>query len=85
MKAITLRNIPPQLAKTLEKEAKASDTSLNKTVIRLLERATGLLPRPGRRRYHDLDELAGSWTPQEACEFERELADQRKIDPELWG
>ncbi len=84
MKAITVRNLPPELAAILEKEARATDTSLNKTVIRLLEKATGLLPRPGRRRYHDLDGLAGSWTPDEASEFERELAAQRKIDPELW-
>ncbi len=85
MKAITVRNIPPELATILEKEARASDTSLNKTVIRLLEKATGLLARPGRRRYHDLDDLAGSWTWEEAHEFDRELADQRQIDPELWG
>ncbi len=85
MKAITVRNIPPELAMILEKEARASDTSLNKTVLRLLEKATGLLERPGRRRYHDLDDLAGSWTPKEAREFDRELADQRKIDPGLWG
>ena len=85
MKAITLRNIPPDLATILEKEAKESATSLNKTVIRLLEKATGLLSRPGRHRYHDLDELAGSWTPEEAREFEAELADQRRIDPELWA
>ncbi len=84
MKAITVRNIPPELAAILEKEAQSSDTSLNKTVIRLLEKATGLLRRPGRRRYHDLDDLAGSWSPEEAAEFERALGDQRQIDPELW-
>ena len=85
MKAITVRNIPPELALILEREARASDTSLNKTVIRLLEKATGLLSRPGRRRFHDLDDLAGCWTPDEASEFDRELAGQRKIDPELWS
>ncbi len=84
VKAITVRNIPPELAAILEQEARSSDTSLNKTVIRLLEKATGLLRRPGRRRYHDLDELAGSWTPEEAAEFDSALADQRHIDPELW-
>lgn len=84
MKAITVRNIPPELATILEREARASDTSLNKTVIRLLEKATGLVPRRDRRRYHDLDDLAGSWTPEEAREFESALADQRRIDPELW-
>lgn len=84
MKAITLRNIPPDLESILEKEARTSETSLNKTVIRLLEKATGLWPRSSKRRYHDLDELAGTWTPEQAREFDTELAGQRKIDPELW-
>ena len=34
--------------------------------------------------YHDLDHLAGSWSEQEAAEFDRALAEQRRIDPELW-
>ena len=82
MKVVTLRNVPPDLADRLEQEATTSGTSMNKTVIRLLERATGLARR--RRRHHDLDHLAGSWKAGEAREFERELARQRRIDPELW-
>ncbi len=82
MKAVTLRNVPPELADLLEEEAKATGASMNKTVIRLLERATGIARRT--RRHHDLDHLAGSWTDEEAREFERELARQRRVDPELW-
>lgn len=82
MKAVTLRNVPPELADRLEQEAATNGTSMNKTVIRLLQRATGLARR--RRRHHDLDHLAGSWKKQEAQEFERELNRQRQIDPELW-
>ncbi len=82
MKAVTLRNVPPELADQLEKEAAAAGTSMNKTVIRLLERATGIAGR--RRRHHDLDHLAGSWSAEEAHDFERELARQRRVDPELW-
>ncbi|MCB1057744.1 MAG: hypothetical protein KDD11_19765 [Acidobacteria bacterium] len=84
MKAITVRNIPEELAAVLERQARESHTSLNKTVIRLLEKATGLEPRAGHRRHHDLDALAGSWTPEEAADFDRVLEDQRRIDPELW-
>ena len=85
MKAITLRNIPPQLGEKLEEEATTTGASLNKTVIRLLLKATGLAGRErGTPRFHDLDHLAGTWTPEEAAEFDRVLADQRQIDPELW-
>lgn len=85
MKAITLRNIPPRLGKKLEEEAADAGTSLNKTVIRLLLKATGLSGHErGATRFHDLDHLAGTWTPEEAAQFDRVLAHQRKIDPELW-
>jgi len=36
-------------------------------------------------QYHDdLDHLAGTWSDEEAAEFDAALAEQRKIDPELW-
>lgn len=82
MKAVTLRNVPPDLADRLEKEAASSGTSMNKTVIRLLERAMGTGKR--KRRHHDLDHLAGSWSAEEAQALERELERQRRVDPELW-
>lgn len=34
--------------------------------------------------HHDLDHLAGTWSDEEAAEFDAALAEQRKIDPELW-
>lgn len=85
MKAITLRQIPTELAEIIEREALATGTSLNKTVLRLLEKATGISGNGRRpRRCHDLDELAGSWTTKHAREFDRHLGDQRQIDPDLW-
>lgn len=85
MKAITLRNIPPRLARAIEKTAARSGLSLNKAVIRLLEEGLGLddgLRKP--HLYDDLDELAGSWTAEEAAEFDEALRGMRTIDPELW-
>ena len=35
--------------------------------------------------YHDLDALAGSWTALEASEFDKALAEQRRIDEDLWN
>ena len=85
MKAITLRNIPPELQDRLLEEASESHSSLNKTVLRLLEKATGTTPaKPSKARFHDLDHLAGTWTAEEAAQFEKALAEQRTIDPELW-
>ena len=86
MKAITLRNLPPELEKTVRKEAERRRTSINKAVISLLERKVEghKKKKAGRSSYDDLDTLAGSWSKKEAAEFERALAVQRTIDPELW-
>ncbi|MBI4468208.1 MAG: hypothetical protein HY650_02690 [Acidobacteria bacterium] len=85
MKAITLRGISTELAGYIRRLAVAKGLSVNKVVIGLLEeriRGTGRKER--RRRYHDLDALAGSWSTREAAAFDRALAEQRGLDPEIW-
>jgi len=86
MKAITLRNLPPELAEAVRKEAERKRTSVNKALISLLERkAEGHKKKPAQKRqYDDLDALAGTWTKKEAAEFDKALAAQRTVDPELW-
>lgn len=85
MKAITLRNLPPGVARTVQRRAKQKKTSVNKAVIELLEEsAGGAAKKTAPVRYHDLDHLAGTWTTEEAATFEQLIAEQRPIDPELW-
>jgi len=86
MKAITLRNLPPELAKAVRKEADRQRTSIDRAVISLLERkAEGHKRKKARKPQHqDLDVLAGSWGKKEAAEFDKALAAQRPIDPDLW-
>ncbi|CBK40424.1 conserved protein of unknown function [Nitrospira defluvii] len=85
MKAITLRNLPPEVARTVQRRAKQKKTSVNKAVIELLEEsAGGAAKKTAPVRYHDLDHLAGTWTTEEAATFEQLIAEQRPIDPELW-
>ena len=84
MKAITLRNLPPDLALRIEAEAKRTGASLNATVIRLLKQA--LAPEEAvhtPQRFHDLDHLAGTWTTEEADAFDKYLAESRRVDLEL--
>jgi hypothetical protein len=84
MTAITLRNISPTLQEVIRKRADADGLSLNKTILRMLEEAAGHRPT-GRRLYHDLDHLAGTWSEEEAAAFEAALVEQRAVDPELWA
>jgi hypothetical protein len=85
MGAITVRNLPPELARAIRQKAKQERTSLNRTVISLLEEATGL-GRPAKKvvLHHDLDHLFGCWSKEEYEEFNEALREQRQIDPEMW-
>ena len=85
MKAVTLRNLPPELARIIRRKASEKRTSVNKAVISLLEEGTGLRgTKKDQPLHHDLDALAGSWTKEEAVAFDKALALQRAIDPDLW-
>lgn len=85
MKAITLRNLPPEVAKTVQQRAKQKRTSVNKAVIELLEElAGGNAKKKETVRYHDLDHLIGTWTKKEAEEFDKIIKSFRTIDPDLW-
>ena len=84
MKAITLRNLPAELESAISKRARETGLSINKTVISLLEESIGLRRDKGKIRHHDLDDLSGAWSDEEAEQFDRTLAEQRQIDPETW-
>ncbi len=84
MNAITLRNIPREIQEAIERRARDERLSFNKAVLRMLEEALGLGRGRGDGLHHDLDHLAGTWSQEEADEFDAALAEERRIDPELW-
>ena len=87
MNAITVRNLPPGVAKAVKEKARKEGLSLNKAIVRLLEEATGegSTKRAKPALHHDLDHLFGVWSQEEADEFDASLKEQRSfIDPEMW-
>ncbi len=90
MEVVTLRKIPREVSRRIRRLAAEERTSINRTVIRLLEERLGAQGRPAGAHpsraalYRDLDALAGCWTPEEADAFEEALRPQRAIEPELW-
>jgi len=86
VKQITIRSIPDEVKKTVQKEAAQKGVSLNKAIISLLERAVGTKAEEKKKRvlYDDLDHLAGLWSREEAAQFDKTLKAQRKVDTELW-
>lgn len=83
MKALTIRDIPKEVEKTIKRRAVQKHISLNKAVINLLEEATGKKAKKNKV-YHDLDYLCGSWSKHESQEFNKILRKQRIIDKDLW-
>jgi hypothetical protein len=87
---LTVRGIEPALDQRLRAEAKRRGVSLNRVTLQLLRQSLGLELRPALEAPDavcstDLDHLAGTWTKEDAQEFDRELGALRRIDPELWS
>ena len=84
MKAITLRNLPADLDKAIRRRARGKRVSVNKAVIGLLEEHLTQGQLKQAELHHDLDDLCGSWAEETATAFDRALAKQRTIDPDVW-
>jgi hypothetical protein len=85
MKALTIRNLPKDLAWRIARDARAKKISLNRAAIDLLHAACGGPAAPrSPQEHHDLDALFGVWSPKDLAEFNRSLAAQRVVDSELW-
>ena len=76
----TIRNIPPMMDRELRERAQRERRSLNETVVETLRRGLGI---GGEQPvYDDLDDLVGTWQPDEA--FDRALAEQDTVDEDSW-
>lgn len=75
----TLRNIPPELDRMLKARAKKLGKSVNQVALEALAQSVGT---PLKRR--SLRDMPGSWSKREAAEFDCFLAQERRVDPELW-
>jgi plasmid stability protein len=81
MNQITVRNIPAAVESRLRTMADRLGLSLNQTVIRFLEAATGGRPDAPTR---DLSQIAARWSDREADAFDRATAPFESVDEEVW-
>ena len=77
-KQLTVRNVPDEVGRRLESLSRARGQSVNTIVLQILERAVG----PSERRQRLLK--YATWSSEDLAEFRELLADQRRIDEELW-
>jgi hypothetical protein len=82
MKHLTIRNLPTDISRALEKEKRRRGTSLNQTVIDVLGERLGVSAPEARR--NGLKRLAGTWTAEEVAAFHESFAAVEQVDEELW-
>ena len=76
----TIRGIPPAVDKALRRRARTAGKSLNEAAIEALAEGVGVAGAP--RKYRDLSDIVGTWV--EDKEFDAAIADQHRIDDDLW-
>lgn len=76
----TLRSIPAALDTLLRRRAREEGKSLNEVALEALMRGLGLSDAPLQQR--DLSDVAGAWEADRTTDAI--LAEQRRIDPDLW-
>jgi len=77
-KQMTIRGVPDEVARKLERLSRQRGSSVNTTVVEILRQAVGVNARRERlARY-------ATWTREEFDQFEKALAEQRVIDEALW-
>jgi plasmid stability protein len=84
MKTMTLRGVDDDLAYALDRLARRNGHSVNAEVIGLLREKLGLSKPQFHAVHHDLDHLAGTWTEEDAREFEQAVSDFSRVDDEVW-
>jgi len=76
----TIRGIPPAVDQALRKRARSTGKSLNEAALDALAEGAGVTGAPRKRR--DLSDIVGTWI--EDPEFDAAVADQDRIDDDLW-
>jgi hypothetical protein len=76
----TIRGISAALDLAIRARARRAGTSLNETALEALAEGAGVTGSPRKRR--DLGGIAASWKADKA--LESALADQDRVDPDLW-
>jgi plasmid stability protein len=81
MSQISLRDLSPAVEAHLRERARIEGRSLSRIASEILAKASGL-GESGKIR--DLSRFAGTWSHEEAAEFERAQGAFSVIDEELW-
>lgn len=79
-----LRNVPPDVMSLLKKKAKKQKISINSLILLVIERGLGIAHQTKKNVFHDLDDLAGTWSEKDKKNFDDNIKSFEKVDKELW-
>ena len=82
MGTITVRGLGAEELAALKLAAEREGISMNRLALR---RLVDPQPPAGIAGPSALDELAGTWSQQEADSFQAAIAPLEQLDPDLWG
>jgi hypothetical protein len=84
MKTISIRGIDAETDRVIKARAQQDNLSVNQWILQALKKAAGTGKEPRFKKYNDLDHLAGTWSKEEAKEFQRNIRIFEKIDKAVW-
>jgi hypothetical protein len=85
MNTFTIRGMPIPVQKSLRRLAQESDKSLNKTVLELLAKATGVMSEDSNSsKRRDVAKVFRTWSASEYKDFQRNTKVFESIDEEMW-
>lgn len=84
MKSFTIHKLDDEASELLEQRARREGTSVNKLAKRLLRKALGLEEQQMVDYRSDFLDLFGTWSKEEAAEFDRAVAEFEVVDEADW-
>jgi plasmid stability protein len=80
MRQITIRDIDPEVERKIRSIAKGEGKSLNQIIKEIIHKEFKKPEWPTS----SLKKLAGTWTREEAAEFELSIKSCEQVDEEMW-
>jgi len=86
MKAVTIRGIEPEVSEKLKSIAAKQGKSVNQLMLEFINKNLGFEKENNySRKYHDLDDLFGTWSDEEYQCIQGKISSERQVDQELWS
>jgi hypothetical protein len=84
MNSFSLHNVDDRLAALIRQTAKTRKSSVNKTLLHLLESSLGITKKETSDHSNEFRDLCGVWSDKEKREFEAHARPTSRIDAEDW-